>query len=172
MSAKSLLRYRTAVGGDNLLSAGAGAGAGQEGAWPAQPAQPQQNRGKKSPVAGSGSGEAAATRLEEDSFDEGIDDILAQVTFLMPETSRDTMHHACSALYLCPHPSSLLFTKQCDTSLPIFIFLLAWPRKRLVSHLAIVPVTSILVLARAVDTSHHHPVSVISIYKCWVRRLR
>ena len=80
MSAKSLLRYRTAVGGDNLLSSGAGAG--QEGAWPAQPAQPQQNRGKKSPVAGSGSGEAAATRLEEDSFDEGIDDILAQVTFL------------------------------------------------------------------------------------------
>ena len=80
MSAKSLLRYRTAVGGDNLLSSGAGAG--QEGAWPAQPAQPQQNRGKKSPVAGSG--EAAATRLEEDSFDEGIDDILAQVTFLGP----------------------------------------------------------------------------------------
>ena len=81
MSAKSLLRYRTAVGGDNLLSsgAGAGAGAGQEGAWPAQPAQPQQNRGKKSPVAGSG--EAAATRLEEDSFDEGIDDILAQVQY-------------------------------------------------------------------------------------------
>ena len=111
MSAKSLLRYRTAVGGDNLLSAGAGAGAGQEGAWPAQPAQPQQNRGKKSPVAGSGSGEAAATRLEEDSFDEGIDDILAQVTFL----SRDTMHHACSALCLCPHPSSLLFT-NCDTA--------------------------------------------------------
>ena len=81
MSAKSLLRYRTAVGGDNLLSSGAGAGAGQEGAWPAQPAQPQQNRGKKSPVAGSGSGEAAATRLEEDSFDEGIDDILAQVQY-------------------------------------------------------------------------------------------
>ena len=58
-----------------------GEGAGQEGAWPAQPAQPQQNRGKKSPVAGSGSGEAAATRLEEDSFDEGIDDILAQVQY-------------------------------------------------------------------------------------------
>ena len=102
MSAKSLLRYRTAVGGDNLLSSGAGAG--QEGAWPAQPAQPQQNRGKKSPVAGSG--EAAATRLEEDSFDEGIDDILAQVTFLVPVTSGDTMHHAGSVLYLCPHPSS------------------------------------------------------------------
>ena len=82
MSAKSLLRYRTAVGGDNLLSSGAGAGAGQEGAWPAQPAQPQQNRGKKSPVAGSG--EAAGPRLEEDSFDEGIDDILAQVTLHLP----------------------------------------------------------------------------------------
>ena len=95
MSAKSLLRYRTAVGGDNLLSSGAGAG--QEGAWPAQPAQPQQNRGKKSPVAGSG--EAAATRLEEDSFDEGIDDILAQVTFHLPRTGdHDTMHHAGSVL--------------------------------------------------------------------------
>ena len=128
MSAKSLLRYRTAVGGDNLLSsgAGAGAGAGQEGAWPAQPAQPQQNRGKKSPVAGSGSGEAAATRLEEDSFDEGIDDILAQVTFL----SRDTMYHACSVWCLVLVSTSFFSSlhnmdTNFDTSLPISIFLLA-----------------------------------------------
>ena len=63
MSAKSLLRYRSAVGGDDLLSPAPG--------------------DKKSPgdhdQAGRESGHSRNRLEEDDSFDEGIDDILAQV---------------------------------------------------------------------------------------------
>ena len=70
MSAKSLIRYRTQVGGqEDILSPG-----GQP-PWPAPSEQSKQE--KKSSLDNSES--SSNNRLEEDSFDEGIDDILAQV---------------------------------------------------------------------------------------------
>ena len=69
MSAKSLIRYRSTVGGDDPLSSPAG--------WPTS----DKESVKKSSMreVGSVSETSSNNRLEEDSFDEGIDDILAQV---------------------------------------------------------------------------------------------
>ena len=73
MSAKSLIRYRSTVGGDDPLSSSSPAG------WPAS----DKESVKKSSMreVGSVSETSSNNRLEEDSFDEGIDDILAQVRF-------------------------------------------------------------------------------------------
>ena len=70
MSAKSLIRYRNAVGGDDPLSSNA------PQLWPSE-----KDSVKKSSMrdGGSVSETSSNNRLEEDSFDEGIDDILAQV---------------------------------------------------------------------------------------------
>lgn len=75
MSAKSLIRYRTQVGGqEDILSPGAGGPA--QPPWP-QASSDQSKQEKKSSLDNSES--SSNNRLEEDSFDEGIDDILAQV---------------------------------------------------------------------------------------------
>ena len=64
MSTKSLLRYRSAVGGDDLLSPAPGDKKSS--------GESEQDKGH------------SGNRLEEDdSFDEGIDDILAQVGSLL-----------------------------------------------------------------------------------------
>lgn len=70
MSAKSLIRYRSTVGGDDPLSSSSAPG------WPSD-----KDSVKKSAMreVGSVSEPSSNNRLEEDSFDEGIDDILAQV---------------------------------------------------------------------------------------------
>ena len=71
MSAKSLIRYRSTLGGDDPLSSTPG--------WPSE-----KDSVKKSSMreVGSVSETSSNNRLEEDSFDEGIDDILAQVRVL------------------------------------------------------------------------------------------
>ena len=74
MSAKSLIRYRSTVGGDDPLSSSS-----STSGWPSD-----KDSVKKSSMreVGSVSETSSNNRLEEDSFDEGIDDILAQVRVL------------------------------------------------------------------------------------------
>ena len=74
MSAKSLIRYRSTVGGDDPLSSSS-----STPGWPSD-----KDSVKKSSMreVGSVSETSSNNRLEEDSFDEGIDDILAQVRVL------------------------------------------------------------------------------------------
>ena len=75
MSAKSLIRYRNTVGGEDPLSSTS------PQMWPSE-----KDSVKKSSMreVGSVSETSSSNRLEEDSFDEGIDDILAQVRIVIP----------------------------------------------------------------------------------------
>ena len=71
MSAKSLIRYRSTVGGEDPLSS-------TGPPWPSD----KESSVKKSSMrdVGSVSETSSNNRLEEDNVDEGIDDILAQVS--------------------------------------------------------------------------------------------
>lgn len=72
MSAKSLLRYRSAVGGDDLLSPAPG---------------DKKSSGDHDQGSGRESGHSRNRLEEDDSFDEGIDDILAQVLIFASSNS-------------------------------------------------------------------------------------
>ena len=75
MSAKSLIRYRSTVGGEDPLSSST---------TPAWPSDKEPVKKSSMREVGSVSETSSNNRLEEDDFDEGIDDILAQVRISVP----------------------------------------------------------------------------------------